>query len=609
MALPIPVSTDVGASGDPNVTSAPPASTDTSPATPIDTSAVQPAPDVQAPPSDAASVGAVTGADQQPTQPDQNFWGDAAPAAATLAKQGRLAGLLRGVLMGLENGHSPVSAVIGGVEGAAAPNMVSQRFAEQQQLHQAAFQSKLSGLQFESARAALGILQAGRDRQMLDNLPDPLVEMHDQAAQSQVQALIKAGAKPIVVPDAPGAGQAVLRELQTRYGKVPFFSTIHQGGNLYVFPVGGTGNDYESYVALAKQSGQDPVTRDVWDGLKPDKQAEALHTVQSFWSSVPDAEHLDQTIQQTKLARATYNANTPAWNSDKATILKRYDDRLAFLNQTSNFYDARERQYLAQKEAVKQQAAQQVAHSGQDENGQWDPSSIPVMLVEGRMDPSQLSKRVSKGYSMNDVLSAADRYSRATYGQPFDVAQATSDYKYATNNNTQNTLKYLNSLTGSDNQSGNLGALVDLSNKIPRTQLPAINNTEAWAKLQAGDPQMTAYYSAVTEVSDQVAKIMQGGSGSSTSDAKLRQAQELFNKGFTPQQIASTAVTLRTLLANRKNELIGDNRYLRNQYLHQPVAQQKPAAPAAPQQQAANTPGAPAAGGFFSKIPGAKVRQ
>jgi hypothetical protein len=187
-----------------------------------------------------------------------------------------------------------------------------------------------------------------------------------------------------------------------------------------------------------------------------------------------------------------------------------------------------------------------------------------VSLIEGNMDPTQLSKR-SADYNLK--IQQANQYSMEKYGKPFDMAKAQSDYKYSTNANTQNTLKFLNSLTGADNKSGNLGALVGLSNKITRTDFPALNDAEAWARLQTGDPAMASYYAAVTEVSDQVAKILQGGgTGNGTSDTKLKQAEELFNKKFSKDQIVGVAGTLRTLLANRKVEMIGDNRYLLKQY-------------------------------------------
>ena len=204
------------------------------------------------------------------------------------------------------------------------------------------------------------------------------------------------------------------------------------------------------------------------------------------------------------------------------------------------------------------------ATSARNEDGSWNQSSIPVALVEATMDPSQLSKR-SGDY--NQKLQDANAYSLQKYGKPFDIAQAQSDYKFANTPATQNTLRYLNSLTGSDNKGGNLGALVDLSSKISRTDFPSLNDAAAWAKLQTGNAQMASYYTAVTEVADQVAKILQGGgSGSGTSDAKLKQAAELFDKGFSKDQIAGVATTLRTLLANRKTELIGDNRYLKKQF-------------------------------------------
>jgi hypothetical protein len=216
----------------------------------------------------------------------------------------------------------------------------------------------------------------------------------------------------------------------------------------------------------------------------------------------------------------------------------------------------------AAAETKAKQAA--LASSARNEDGTWNMASLPVQLVEGNVDPSQLSKR-SADYDAK--LEAASQYSIQKYGRPFDIAQAQSDYKFATNANTQNTLKYLNSLTGADNKSGNLGTLVSLSNKINRTDLPALNNGAAWAKLQTGDPQMAAYYGAVTEVADQVAKIMQGGgTGNGTSDAKLKQAADLFKTGFSKDQITAVSGTLRELLANRKSELVGSNRYLLKQY-------------------------------------------
>jgi hypothetical protein len=184
-------------------------------------------------------------------------------------------------------------------------------------------------------------------------------------------------------------------------------------------------------------------------------------------------------------------------------------------------------------------------------------------LVEGNLDPSQLNRR---GKNYEATLAAADAYSMQKYGKHFDIAQASNDYKFASNVQTQNTLKYLNSLTGADNKSGNLAQLVTQSNGINRTDFPALNDVQAWAKLQTGNPAIAAYHATVTEVADQLAKILQGGNGGGTSDAKMKQANELFAQGFSKEQVIAIASDLRGLLANRKGELIGNNPYLQRQY-------------------------------------------
>jgi hypothetical protein len=210
-------------------------------------------------------------------------------------------------------------------------------------------------------------------------------------------------------------------------------------------------------------------------------------------------------------------------------------------------------------------------------------------LVEGTLDPSNLSKR-SKTYDA--TLAAANQYSMTKYGHPFDIAKAMGDYKFATNPSTYTLLNYLNSLTGRDNNSGNLGLLVQMSDKLPRTEFPPLNAVDQWAKLSAGNPQVAAYRAALVEVDDQIAKVLQGGGagGGGTSDAKLRQAAEILNKNFTAQQIKSVATdTLRPLLANRKSEVIGTNRYL--QQWHQPTTQQQPQQVFSPSAWAAANPG------------------
>lgn len=193
---------------------------------------------------------------------------------------------------------------------------------------------------------------------------------------------------------------------------------------------------------------------------------------------------------------------------------------------------------------------------------------LAQQLVNGQLAPSELSKRTTGSSSYSDILNAANAYSEATTGKPFNIANADRDYKFANNAQTQNTLNYLKGLVGTSDgkgnlSGGNLDSLVTQSNGIARTSFPALNDAAAWARLSSGDPAIASYYATVTEVADQVAKVLQGGgTGSGTSDAKLAQASALFQSGFSKAQISGIATTLKGLLQNRATAIVGDNAYL-----------------------------------------------
>lgn len=196
-----------------------------------------------------------------------------------------------------------------------------------------------------------------------------------------------------------------------------------------------------------------------------------------------------------------------------------------------------------------------------------DPQNLAQQLVSGNLAPSELSKRATGTAAYNAVLKAADDYSMQTTGQHFNIAQADRNYKYATNVQTQNTLNYLGSLIGGVDPSGNitggnLDALKTLSTAIPRTDFPAVNSVKWNAMLQTGNPDVVAYMANVTEVADQVAKVLQGGNGGGTSDAKLAQASQLFNKNFSVDQLNAVVDTLKPLLISRAKGLINNNPYL-----------------------------------------------
>ncbi len=222
---------------------------------------------------------------------------------------------------------------------------------------------------------------------------------------------------------------------------------------------------------------------------------------------------------------------------------------------------------IAEKQAGAFEKTQQGKKAQADITGASDEvANQGIDLVEGTLVPSQLSKR-SK--SFNAVLKAADDYSLKTYGKKFDFEKAQRDYQFAQNVGTQNTLKYLNSLTGNSQtgEKGNLQLLVDISNGVDRSDFPALNDLDAWEKLQSGDPKYIPLFNVATDVSDQFAKIMAGGgSGNVTSDKKIEQGMKMFRTGFSKEQVQASAGSTLQMLANRKREFIGTNRYLQKDY-------------------------------------------
>jgi hypothetical protein len=220
---------------------------------------------------------------------------------------------------------------------------------------------------------------------------------------------------------------------------------------------------------------------------------------------------------------------------------------------------------LAQTKAQTAKLYAETQKAQQTINDQGDTvSSLSQQLVNGFLAPSELSKRTAgAGANYNAILKAADEYSMSTTGKHFNIAQADRDYKFASRPQTQDTLNYLGSLVGGVGQTGNLDELVSKSNSINRTTFPAINSAQYYALIQAGDPNVVAYLTTVTEVSDQIAKILQGGgTGGGTSDAKLRQAQSLFQTGFSKAQVIATVNAIKPLLMNRAKSMIGSNPYL-----------------------------------------------
>lgn len=199
-----------------------------------------------------------------------------------------------------------------------------------------------------------------------------------------------------------------------------------------------------------------------------------------------------------------------------------------------------------------------------DSNPAYAETSIARMLVDANMDPSQLSKRSTKGSdSYNRTLQQASQISMIKTGQPFDIAKATEDYKYANQKSTQDTIKLLRSLTGDNkNTSGTLSQLQNQFNALGNTSIPKLNELENWASQNRGKPEVTNFAATLLGVSDEMGKILGGGVA---TDSSRQEARDIIDKAFSSGQGAGAINSIRASMANRQNAMVEDNRYMMKQ--------------------------------------------
>ena len=195
----------------------------------------------------------------------------------------------------------------------------------------------------------------------------------------------------------------------------------------------------------------------------------------------------------------------------------------------------------------------------------YDLTHPSVKIVEGTEDPSQLTKRAVGNAGYDATIRAADAYSYAKYGQPFDMARATVDYSYAKAAKTQDTLKLVQALTGEDNKNvgGSLTQLQDQLKTLGNTPIPKMNDLKNWASKNAGQPGVTNFNSTMLGVADEMGRILGGGVATDSSRAE---ANAIIDKSFSENQGEGAIKAIRGLFANRFNAVVGNNRYLNHQY-------------------------------------------
>ena len=140
----------------------------------------------------------------------------------------------------------------------------------------------------------------------------------------------------------------------------------------------------------------------------------------------------------------------------------------------------------------------------------------------------------------------------------FDWEEAQSTFDLSKSTGFQNTVRYMDAVTES------IPRLMQNATKLANGKFKTWNAILNAGKEQFSSTDLKAFKTDAVLVGDEVAKILQGGgTGSGTSDAKLKQAQDLINTSDSVPAIASAMTEVQALIANRRRSLVRGTYYER----------------------------------------------
>jgi hypothetical protein len=171
-------------------------------------------------------------------------------------------------------------------------------------------------------------------------------------------------------------------------------------------------------------------------------------------------------------------------------------------------------------------------------------------LINHRMAPEQSSSMFG-GFGPSGQAFKRMVYGAAKKADPnFNFEQASAEYALAKSPGFQNTVRYMDSAMSS------LPQLQNSANLLANGKVSSINSLINAGKKQFNSVDLKKFQTDKTLVGDEVAKILQGGgTGSGVSDAKLKQAQDIFRDSDDPKAIAASIGEVNSLLGYRRHAL------------------------------------------------------
>jgi len=186
-----------------------------------------------------------------------------------------------------------------------------------------------------------------------------------------------------------------------------------------------------------------------------------------------------------------------------------------------------------------------------------DAAGFARQLVEHKLAPSQV--QLFGGFGAAGAAFKRMVGTEALKLDPnFDWEEAQSTFDLSKSTGFQNTVRYMDAVTES------MPRLMQNATKLANGKFKTWNAILNAGKEQFSDTDLKAFKTDAVLVGDEIAKILQGGgTGSGTSDAKLKQAQELISASDSVPAIASAMNEVQALIANRRRSLVRGTYYER----------------------------------------------
>jgi len=179
-----------------------------------------------------------------------------------------------------------------------------------------------------------------------------------------------------------------------------------------------------------------------------------------------------------------------------------------------------------------------------------DAKTAAQMVINHQMSPSQVSTMFG-GFGIQGQAFKRMVVSEVWRADPkFNYEEAESEYGLVKSPAFQNTVRYMDSVQES------IPRMVESANKLARGNFRGLNSLINSGAHAFNGVDLKQFNTDRILVADEIAKILQGGgSGSGTSDAKLKQAGEVISADDSPQAIARAMGEVQALIGYRRKAL------------------------------------------------------